>query len=142
MIDFRPIPQPSPRKRLSATEKIAACLAHMKHGDEPMVPGAEKMTVKEIVASVQWHHKLPHDLMGSDHPTNIIPQPKDFHIKVQTPIDRKAIDKSRRSRKAEEAFRARVLARSEGEDPNRVKKRHWPKRRFPQRRKIERGATQ
>ena len=136
---FRPIPKPSPRKRLSATEKIAACLVHMTHEGEPMVPGAENMTAKEIVSSVQFHHKRARDLMGSDHPTNIIPQPKDFHIKVQTPIDRKVIDKARRSRKAEEAFRNRLLARAEGEDPNRVKKRHWPSRGFQKRKNTARG---
>lgn len=97
---------------MSLTVKLASCLCHMKAPDGgPLVPGCEEMTPKEICAAVEWDHKIARELMGSDHPSNIMPLPTEHHRSVKTPTDQGKIAEARQRRRKEEAFRKRVLAK-------------------------------
>lgn len=146
MIPFRPIPVIPKRKQPSLTVKLAACLARMTGPDGgPLVPGAATMTAKQICTSVQFHHEQIRELLGSDHPTNLIPQPRDYHIKVQTPKDAHTIARSRHARKAEVKHRAIVEAKPAGEDlalrDAKWRRRPWPKRPMQGGRQFQKRRT-
>lgn len=125
MIPFNPIPEPQKRKKFSLGEKLAACLCHMTRDDgTPLVPGAEGMTVKEICAAVEFDHFQALELLGSNHPSNIVPLPVKKHRTEKTPADAKKIAKARHNRKRELRHREIMTAKITGEDTPRDVKRH------------------
>jgi hypothetical protein len=121
---------------MTTKRKLAACLAHMRDPVDqtrPLVPGADRMTDDEIIASVEFDHAIALNIGGRDEAHNIVPLPVAYHRQVKTPLDQKIIAKARHVRNAELAFRDRLLARAEGDDQRVVKKRHIPSRPFPKR---------
>lgn len=139
-MEFRPIPEATPRKAMTVKRKLAACLAHMRHPEDsslPLVPNADRMTDDEIIATVAFDHTIPLALGGKDEAHNIQPYPTRDHQAVKTPRDQKMIAKARRSRNSEEAFRARLLAKTTGDDaPRDIRKRRIPSRGFPKKRSV------
>lgn len=132
MVPFLPIPQPSKRKKLPLSTKLAACLSRMTGPDGgPLVPGAETMTVKQILAAVEFDHEKARELLGSDHPSNIVPLPVKHHHQVKTPADQTKIKKARHLRKRELRRRAVLEAKAIGDDlPRDVKRHRIPNRGF------------
>lgn len=133
MIQYRPIPDATKRKKFSLAEKLAACLLRMAGPDGgPLVPGGKDMTVKEINASVAFDHAIALDLGGSNHPSNIQPLPRRYHETVKTPADQTKIIKARHNRNTERRHRAVMEARTIGDDlPRDVKKHRIPQRPDP-----------
>lgn len=117
------------RRALTKTEKLAAVICSMTVADTatgtliPLIDPAwaKTVTAKAIVAVFErwhdWDHRNPLGLTGTNHPTNIDPLPRAYHQAVKTPADLAAIAKAKRLAAEQEAFRQRLLARHQGEEP-------------------------
>ena len=111
----RPIPTIPPRPKLTLAVKLAACLCHMTGPDgSPLIPNAKQLTTKQIIAAVEFHHDKPRELMGTDHPSNLLPLTVAYYRAVQTPVDAKTIAKVRHVRKKEVAHREQRDAKRDG----------------------------
>lgn len=117
------------RRALNKTEKLAAVICSMTVADPiegTLIPlinpaWAKTVTAKEIVAVFErwhdWDHRVPLGMTGTNHPTNIDPLPRHTHETVKTPADLAAIAKAKRLAAEQAAFRQRLLARHQGEEP-------------------------
>jgi hypothetical protein len=118
------------RRAPNKTERIAACLLMLKHGDEWLIPEPLRSTgtAEEICRCVDWDHAFRHASGGDTRPQNITPMRKADH-KLKTfgskattagsDVHGAAQDKRIQRKQAE--FKARMLAKATGEEPPRKK---------------------
>ena len=130
------------RKRLTQTERFAAVILDLKRGNgEPFIARADAktMTAQQIVDCFKKltneAHVVPHAIGGSAHPSNMTIMETEQHLKETRTIDIPQIAQTKRIEKQHAAFRARILAKTDGDvqkiDVRKGKK--WPSRPFAKR---------
>lgn len=69
------------RRRPNKTERTAAALLAIRRGDAWLIPEPLRSTgsAEQIVASVDWHHNVPHAIGGTTAPQNLVPLPPAEH---------------------------------------------------------------
>ncbi|MBR0941037.1 hypothetical protein [Bradyrhizobium liaoningense] len=120
------------RAHISFKTKLAATLCEMLTDDGTgklvkIIPheDAVKMTEDQVLSLFRFDHGLYHAQDGSDEFWNLTPMLIEAHNVKTRRRDIPQIAKTRRIEKAQEEFRARLLAKDRGEPrlPSR-----WPKR--------------
>jgi hypothetical protein len=102
------------RRAPNKTERLAAALLHLKHGDgtwlipEPLRSSGD---ASKICAAVQWDHRHPHAQGGTNDPQNLQPLDTGSHA-YKTKRDVSKIARDKRIVKQAE-FRRQVLAPNE-----------------------------
>lgn len=135
----------SKRPYISRDTKIACVLLELWHARGHGIPfrDAQKMTVAEILARVQWDHGVWHSIGGSIHPTNLTPRLLADHKRKTDKVDIPAIAKGKRvarkqaqhlTRMTEKLMAVDVRGGMDGGEPRKPYKRAWPKRTFAQQR--------
>lgn len=113
MVNYRPIPPATKRGRMSMETKLAAALAQSLDswsGDHSAKLMAMKMChspAKDVIAMVDFHHRVEIAIGGDDEWWNIIPIMRDEHHE-HTAKRKTVLAKTTRQRKAEEKHRLRV----------------------------------
>lgn len=125
------------RAHISFKTKLAATLCEMLTDDGTgklvkIIPheDAVKMTEDQVLSLFRFDHGLYHAQDGSDEFWNLTPMLIEAHNVKTRRRDIPQIAKTRRIEKAQEEFRARLLAKDRGEPrpPSR-----WPKRKMRKR---------
>jgi hypothetical protein len=125
------------RAHISFKTKLAATLCEMLTDDGTgklvkIIPheDAVKMTEDQVLSLFRFDHWLYHAQDGSDEFWNLTPMLIEAHNVKTRQRDIPQIAKTRRIEKAQEEFRARLLAKDRGEPrpPTR-----WPKRKMRKR---------
>jgi hypothetical protein len=130
-----------PRKQPTLTIKLAATLLMLKDaGGEPLISHehAKLMSAEQINSLFQFDHwPIRHEAGGPTEPWNLTPRMIPEHRTKTAKIDIPEAAKIKRIGPAEEAFRARMLAKSdpsvETAQPKRRQSRPFPKQSRPMR---------
>lgn len=133
----------TPRKPLTRDERHARAILMIRNGIGESVidqEWAKTATPRDIVDRFEkmFHddHRIPRGLGGSEHVSNRQPLSPEDH-REKTKRDVKTIAKSKRVEKAQDEFRAKILARTFGEDappnmgPKKKDKKTWSGRKMP-----------
>lgn len=120
----------SQRKHISLTTKLASALLALGH-----IPyeDAKEMTAAQIIALYHFDHGILHAFTQNDAFWNLTPRLIAEH-RQKSRKDTGIVAKSKRITKKNEEFQRRLLAKTNGDKPQPV--RRWPKRAFPKGRKI------
>ena len=127
------------RAHINLKTKLASALCQMVRYDEEqaafvrIIPHeqAKTLTEDQILARFEFHHDpIPKAHDGPDVHWNLTPLPKAKHREITAKIDIPRIAKGKRLSKQQNAFRRRLLARSEGEA---LPASRWPKRKLQSR---------
>lgn len=105
------------RKHIALSTKLAAALLRIKNADGSYLipePHRSSGTAESILRCVQWDHGVLHAHGGSDCPQNLWPMLTADHREKSRTDNGKAW-KAKRLSAEHEAFRARMLARLQGE---------------------------
>jgi hypothetical protein len=117
------------RRAPTKTEKLAATLLMLKTADPvtgeqiPVIDPkwAETVSAQEIVDRFEkwnrWDHTTPHFYKPGNHPSNLVPLPRQHHEAVKTPKDQKDIAKTKRLMKKHDQFVRSLFAKAKGEPP-------------------------
>jgi hypothetical protein len=112
--------------------KCAAALLALKGDDgHPLIPWehAQAMTAHQIISLFQFdHYPIRAEAGGPALPWNLVPRLIRAHRRKTAKVDQPEVAKIRRIAKAEQEFRARMLAKANGEPR---KPSRWPRRKFP-----------
>jgi hypothetical protein len=113
-MDETPEFQTPKRKSLNKTEKLAAALLAIKRGTEWLIPEPLRSSgdAKRICKYVDFDHKFPRAMGGTNAVWNMDPKSKEEH-KVKTRRDRRNIARADRLTKKQEEFRRALLAPTE-----------------------------
>lgn len=128
------------RPHINLKKKLAAAILTLVQYDEDEADyvrvisheAAKKMTVDQILSSVEWHHApIPKAEDGPDEPWNLVPIPKAKHREITAKFDIPRIAKNKRITKDQEEHRRRMLAKEPGKSAR--PKSRWASRPFPKR---------
>jgi hypothetical protein len=113
-MDESPEFQAPKRKSLNKTEKLAAALLAIKRGTEWLIPEPLRSSgdAKRICKYVDFDHKFPRAMGGTNAVWNMDPKSKEEH-KAKTKRDRRNIARDKRLAEKQKEFRRLLLAPSE-----------------------------
>jgi hypothetical protein len=113
-MDETPEFQAPKRKSLNKTEKLAAALLAIKRGTEWLIPEPLRSSgdAKRICKYVDFDHKFPRAMGGTNAVWNMDPKSKEEH-KAKTKRDRRNIARDKRLAEKQKEFRRLLLAPSE-----------------------------
>jgi hypothetical protein len=103
------------RKNISLSEKLASALLDRVNPDgTPVIDRevAKTMTIKQILATVEYDHGVHVAIGGDNHPTNLTPRTVADHRAKTAKIDIPQIAKTKRIEREQAEFRRKLLVKS------------------------------